>query len=133
MDLQEPSSKDFSADKDFDSWSSRKRIVVKNHAAISSRAMFARAVAEINSTSKKRDSKIQKLRYLIFELQSAQPAEITEIAEALGQSHNTTRSQLKRLQKLELVIRVEFETHVLYCLNGELSSYIHSVSDSLFE
>lgn len=95
--------------------------------------MFARAVAEINSTSKKRDSKVQKLRYLIFELQSAQPAEITEIAEALGQSHNTTRSQLKRLQKLELVIRVEFETHVLYCLNGELSSYIHSVSDSLFE
>lgn len=62
-----------------------------------------------------------------------QPAEITEISEALGQSVTTTRSQLKRLQKLDLINRVEFEAHVLYAVNGPHNKFVKDILNDLYE
>jgi len=101
--------------------------------AAAARAALARTIAKIDSKNAKRSKKIQKLRYIIFELKSLQPAEITQIAEALGQSRNTTRSQLRKLIKLDLVIRVPFEHHTLYGINGNFSTFIDDIIDGLYE
>lgn len=76
---------------------------------------------------------MQKLRYLIYELQQIQPASISELAEALGQSQTTTRQHLKRLIKMELVVHVAFEKHSLYLLNGSHAAVAQSVLDGLYE
>ena len=65
---------------------------------------------------------------MIYELQSLQPAELTDIAASLGQSLNTTRDQLQKLIKVDLVVRVAFEKNTLYCLNGNYNQF---VSDTL--
>ena len=101
--------------------------------AAAARSALARTVAEINSKNAKRSKKIQKLRYLIFEVRSLQPAEITEIAEALGQSLNTTRQQLRKLIKLDLIVRVSFENHTLYGLNGNFNKFISDILDGLYD
>jgi Mn-dependent DtxR family transcriptional regulator len=64
---------------------------------------------------------------LIEELQYLQPANIKELSTALGQSTNTTRSQLNKLHRLELVIKTSFEQHSLYCLNGNFNLFIGQV------
>jgi len=88
---------------------------------------------KIDSKNQKRSKKIQKLRYLIFEVRCLQPAEITQIAEALGQSLNTTRDQLRKLIKLDLVIRVPFEHHTLYGINGHFNTFIDDILNGLYE
>lgn len=99
----------------------------KNHAASVARSALARAVSESNTVNKIRRREIQKLSCLIEELQYLQPANITELSTALGQSTNTTRSQLNKLHRLELVIKTSFEQHSLYCLNGNFNLFIGQV------
>ena len=101
--------------------------------AAAARSALARTVAAIDSKIVKREKKIQKLRYLIFELKSLQPAEINEIAEALGQSLNTTRDQLRKLIKLDLIIRISFEHHTLYGINGHFNKFIDDILNGLYE
>jgi len=101
--------------------------------AAAARAALARTIAKIDSKNQKRSKKIQKLRYLIFEVRCLQPAEITQIAEALGQSLNTTRDQLRKLIKLDLVIRVPFEHHTLYGINGHFNTFIDDILNGLYE
>jgi hypothetical protein len=101
--------------------------------AAAARSALAKAVAAIDSKNAKRSKKIQKLRYLIFEVRSLQPAEITEISEALGQSLNTTRDQLRKLIKLDLVVRVPFEHHTLYGINGHFNKFIDDILNGLYE
>lgn len=101
--------------------------------AAAARSALARTVAAIDSKNAKRSKKIQKLRYLIFEVRSLQPVEINEIAEALGQSLNTTRQQLRKLIKLDLIVRVSFETVTLYGLNGHLNKFIDDILNGLYE
>ena len=101
--------------------------------AAAARSALARTVAAIDSKNAKRSKKIQKLRYLIFEVRSLQPAEITEIAEALGQSLNTTRDQLRKLIKLDLIVRVPFEYHTLYGINGNFNKFIDDILNGLFD
>lgn len=101
--------------------------------AAAARSALARTVAAIDSKNQKRSKKIQKLRYLIFEVRSLQPAEITEIAEALGQSLNTTRDQLRKLIKLDLIVRVPFEHHTLYGINGNFNKFISDILDGLYD
>lgn len=105
-----------------------KRDFAKNHPEVVARATLLRAFSEIDSKNRKRTKKILKLRYLIYELQSLQPAELTDIAASLGQSLNTTRDQLQKLIKVDLVVRVAFEKNTLYCLNGNYNQF---VSDTL--
>ena len=101
--------------------------------AAAARSALARTIDAIDSKIVKREKKIQKLRYLIFELKSLQPAEINEIAEALGQSLNTTRDQLRKLIKLDLIIRISFEHHTLYGINGHFNKFIDDILNGLYE
>ena len=104
--------------------------IPRNHQAAFAREALYRAVREIDSKNKKRYNQIQKLRFLIYELQSLQPTDVNELSEALGQSQATTREQLKKLRKLDLVIRTRFEHHTLYCINGNFNRYIEDILES---
>lgn len=133
MDLEKPSPEGLrGGPTDYSPPSFTGGVIESDSAALARQALF-KAVDEIRTANKKRNLQIQKLRYLIYELQSLQPAEITELSEALGQSANTTRSQLKRLEKLNLVKRVEFEAHVLYAINGHYNKFVQDILDDLYE
>ena len=97
-----------------------KNIRRDDQAAFAREALY-RAVREIDSKNKKRYNQIQKLRFLIYELQSLQPTDVNELSEALGQSQATTREQLKKLRKLDLVIRTRFEGRI-NLLSGKKST-----------
>jgi BMFP domain-containing protein YqiC len=131
--LQKPGSKSFRGVSTTYSPANGQRSAVKSDSAALARSALFKTITEVRTTNKKRNFKIQKLRYLIYELQSMQPAEITQISEALGQSVTTTRSQLKRLQKLDLVNRVEFEAHVLYAVNGHHNKFVKDILNDLYE
>jgi DNA-binding transcriptional ArsR family regulator len=109
-----------------------KKSVYRDNQAIAAREALYRAVREINSKNKKRYNQIQKLRFLVFELQSLQPVDVNELSEALGQSQATTREQLKKLRKLDLVTRTRFEHHTLYCTNGDFNQYIEDILESFY-
>tara|TARA_R100001509_G_scaffold125792_1_gene79284 strand:+ start:2015 stop:2449 length:435 start_codon:yes stop_codon:yes gene_type:complete len=111
------------------SFNSTKNIERIDQAAFAREALY-RAVREIDSKNKKRYNQIQKLRFLIYELQSLQPTDVNELSEALGQSQATTREQLKKLRKLDLVTRTRFEHHTLYCVNGNFNRYIEDILES---
>jgi hypothetical protein len=96
------------------------------------REALRRAVHEIDTKNKKRTNSIRKLRFLIYELKSMQPADVNEISEALGQSHSTTLTQLKKLRKLDLVVRTSFEHHTLYCLNGNFNKFIEDILSGFY-
>ena len=96
------------------------------------REALRRAVHEIDTKNKKRTNSIKKLRFLIYELKSMQPADVNEISEALGQSHSTTLTQLKKLRKLDLVVRTSFEHHTLYCLNGNFNKFIEDILSGFY-
>ena len=89
-----------------------------NHPETLAREVLSRTFREIDQTRAYRKRAAAKLAHLVYELQCVQPVEISALAEALGQSLNTTRSQLDQLRRLDLVVRTRFEQHVLYCLNG---------------
>ena len=94
-------------------------------------ALF-RVVQEIDSKNKKRSKQVQKLRWLIYELQSLQPTDVLTLSTSLGQCENTTRSQLKKLEKLDLVISTRFEFHNLYCINGDFNKFIQDILKHFF-
>ena len=70
---------------------------------------------------------------LILDLKAIQPASLSEIAEEVGQSTSSVRNHLKRLTQLDLVIRVAFEHHTLYCLNGDYNLHIDRILGELYE
>lgn len=133
MGFKKPRSKNLRGCSTDYSSSNCERGVIESDSAALARAALFKTIVEIRTTNKKRNLRIQKLRYLTYELQSLQPAEITEIAEALGQSVSTTRSQLKRLQKLDLVTRIEFEANVLYAINGHYNKFVQDILNDLYE
>ena len=96
------------------------------------REALYRAVAEIDSRNKKRSKSVEKLRYLIYELQSLQPTDVLTLSQSLGQCENTTRSQLRKLMKLDLVIATSFEFHTLYCINGDFNIFVNDILKHFF-
>ena len=96
------------------------------------RAAIDRAIHEIDTKNKKRSKQVEKLRYLIYELQSLQPTDVLTLSTSLGQCENTTRSQLKKLEKLDLVISTRFEFHNLYCVNGDFNKFIEDILEHFF-
>jgi DNA-binding MarR family transcriptional regulator len=133
MGFKKPRSKNLRVRSTDYSSVNRERGVIESDSAALARAALFKTIVEVRTTNKKRNLRIQKLRYLTYELQSLQPAEITELAEALGQSVSTTRSQLKRLQKLDLVTRIEFEANVLYAINGHYNKFVQDILNDLYE
>jgi hypothetical protein len=101
---------------------------------VSARKALSRAFGEIRAKNTKRSKRIKKLRFLIYELQSIQPAELEHISGAIGQSKNTTKDQLSKLISCELVVKTVFEKHTLYCINGLYNKIISSkLIDGLFD
>lgn len=96
------------------------------------REALYRVVQEIDSKNKKRSKQVEKLRWLIYELQSLQPTDVLTLSSSLGQCENTTRSQLKKLEKLDLVISTRFEFHNLYCINGDFNQFIQDILKHFF-
>ena len=96
------------------------------------REALYRAVCEIDSRNKKRSKSVEKLRYLIYELQSLQPTDVLTLSQSLGQCENTTRSQLRKLMKLDLVIATSFEFHTLYCINGDFNIFVNDILKHFF-
>lgn len=133
MGLEKPSPENLGNVQAVYSSTNCQRGIIKSDSAALARTALFKTITEVRSANKKRNLRIQKLRYLIYELQSMQPAEITEVSEALGQSVSTTRSQLKRLQKLDLIKRVEFEAHVLYAVNGHYNKFVKDILNDLYE
>lgn len=70
---------------------------------------------------------------LILDLKALQPASLSEIAEEVGQSTSTVRNHLKRLAQLDLVVRIAFEHHTLYCLNGDYNVHFERILGELYE
>jgi len=101
-------------------------------ATATAREALYRAVCEIDSKNKKRSKSVEKLRYLIYELQSLQPTDVLTLSQSLGQCENTTRSQLRKLMKLDLVIATSFEFHTLYCTNGDFNIFIDDILKRFF-
>ena len=70
---------------------------------------------------------------LILDLKAIQPATVDEIAEEVGQSTSSVRSHLKRLTQLDLIIKIAFEQHTLYCLNGDHNVQIDRILGELYD
>ena len=58
---------------------------------------------------------------------------MAEIAEEVGQSTSSVRSHLKRLTQLDLIIKIAFEQHTLYCLNGDHNVQIDRILSELYD
>jgi predicted transcriptional regulator len=99
--------------------------------AAAARTVLARTLDQIDSVNKIRRREVGKLSFLIQELQYLQPIGISDLSDSLGQSLNTTRTQLRKLERLDLVIKTSFEHHTLYCLNGNFNLFISQILSSL--
>jgi predicted transcriptional regulator len=76
--------------------------------------------------TQKQIAAVGSYRDLIEVLQSEQPLSATEIAEALGTSKGSVLLWLKRLINLDLIKKIRFEQHVLYCTNGLHQTLIYT-------
>jgi predicted transcriptional regulator len=99
--------------------------------AAAARTVLARTLDQIDSVNKIRRREIGKLSFLIQELQYLQPIGISDLSDSLGQSLNTTRTQLRKLERLDLVVKTSFEHHTLYCLNGNFNVFVSQILSSL--
>jgi len=63
---------------------------------------------------------------LLYLLTCRQPLSLKELLDELGTSKKTLLRDLKQLIKYRLIIRINFESHVLYVIDGDFNSLIHS-------
>lgn len=64
---------------------------------------------------------------LIHLLNFRQPLSTKELLSELGVSKQKLLRDLKQLQRHDLVVRISFESHVLYVINGNFNTVIRSV------
>ena len=86
-----------------------------------------------NPRHKGRINAITRHSGLILDLKAIQPATLDEIAEEVGQSTSSVRNHLKRLTQLDLIIKIAFEQHTLYCLNGDHNVQIDRILSELYD
>ena len=111
----------------------RARFVRRNHADCPQRKVRNAIVSFYNPKNQGRIKAIRSHPQLIIDLKSIQPASISEIAQESGQSISSTRNKLNQLITLDLVKRIRFEHHTLFCLNGSYNLQITSVLSELFD
>lgn len=85
-----------------------------------------------NFRNQARVSAIKSHSQLIIDLKSIQPASISEIASETGQSASAARYKLNQLMNLDLIKRVRFEHHTLFCINGSYNLQISRVLSELY-
>lgn len=89
----------------------------------------SQSVSKNNYEYKKLCACITHYADLIFTLASEDPMSAAELSLELGVSKPTVLKELNRLMKFDLVRRVSFENHVLYCTNGKFNSVIREILD----
>jgi len=99
------------------------------HSVVVGNEVLPHNFAKNNHEFKKISACINYHSALIHLLLYDQPLALKEILNELGTSKQTTLRSLKQLIKYNLVIRVKFESHVLYVLNGEHSPLFLSFLD----
>jgi DNA-binding transcriptional regulator GbsR (MarR family) len=62
-----------------------------------------------------------------------QPAHLSELSESLGQSTTTTRTQLEKLKRINLVVSTHFEHYTLFCLNGDFNLFFSQLLSAFYE
>ena len=67
---------------------------------------------------------------LLYLLICRQPLSLKELLDELGSSKKKLLRDLKQLRKYRLVIRINFESHVLYVIDADFNSLIHSTLSS---
>lgn len=84
----------------------------------------AAGVTEIYSTDRQRAAAIRTYEELIRLLQFHQPMSSAEILAELYQPRALLQSTLRNLIRTGLLVKVEFEQHTLYVLNGHYNELI---------
>ena len=105
----------------------------EDHAASDCREIRNQIVSFYDSKHQGRINAITRHSGLILDLKAIQPANLVEIAEEVGQSMSSVRSHLKRLTQLDLIIKIAFEHHTLYCLNGDHNLHIDRILGELYD
>lgn len=124
---------DLSPGRENDPPSSRFRYLNKNYAKGYPSEVRNQVIAFYNPRHQGRIQAITRHSGLILDLQSIQPASLSEIAEEVGQSTSSVRNHLKRLTQLDLVIKIAFEQHTLYCLNGDYNIHFERILSELYD
>lgn len=109
------------------------RYLGQDHAESGGRKIRNEIIPFHNPRAQGRNQAITKHSGLILDLQQIQPASISEIAEAVGQSTSTVRNHLRRLMQLDLVIKTSFEHHSLYCLNGSYNVHVSRILAEFYD
>jgi DNA-binding transcriptional ArsR family regulator len=108
------------------------RYICQNHSASHPSEIRNQVISFHNPRHQGRIQAITHHSGLILDLKAIQPASLSEIAEEVGQSTSSVRNHLKRLTQLDLVVRVAFEHHTLYCLNGDYNVHIDRILGELY-
>jgi len=104
-----------------------------NHQNAIARTALLRSFSEHDPLRKKERRENQKLCMLIEELKCLQPAHLSELSESLGQSTTTTRTQLEKLKRINLVVSTHFEHYTLFCLNGDFNLFFSQLLSAFYE
>lgn len=86
-------------------------------------------VAQNDHEYKKICACIRHYADLISLLTSDQPLSTADLVGNLGASKLKILRDLNRLIKYDLIIKISFEHHVLYCINGNFNTLINQTLD----
>lgn len=123
----------FSPDREDGAPPARTRYLCQDYPASYSPEIRNQVISFHNPRHQGRIQAITRHSGLILDLKAIQPASLSEIAEEVGQSTSSVRNHLKRLTQLDLVVRIAFEHHTLYCLNGDYNVHIDRILRELYE
>jgi DNA-binding transcriptional ArsR family regulator len=123
----------FSPDREDGAPPARARYLCQDYPASYSPEIRNQVISFHNPRHQGRIQAITRHSGLILDLKAIQPASLSEIAEEVGQSTSSVRNHLKRLTQLDLVVRIAFEHHTLYCLNGDYNVHIDRILRELYE
>ena len=92
------------------------------------------ALSSHNLKFKKRVAAIQRSLELLEVLRHHQPMSSKELLTHVCVSKSTLRKQLQTLVKHDLVKQIDFEQHVLYCIDGQFNHLIfNQIYDCKFQ
>ena len=104
--------------------------VPQNDSVVAGNQIQLHDLPQNNHEFKKISACVSHHSVLIYLLLCRQPLSLKEILDELGSSKQKLLRDLKQLLKYKLIIRVNFESHVLYVIDGKHNPLIHSILSS---
>lgn len=101
----------------------------QNHSAIAGNQIQPFFIDSYDYKLKKISACVRFHAELLHLLNFRQPLSTKELLSELGVSKQKLLRDLKQLQKHDLVVKISFESHVLYVINGNFNTIIRSVLD----